>query len=94
MRLGATVTGRMELDAGPGMSIPASALTQIEGQPAVWIVDPKTQTVSLHNVEVQRFDPATVVVSGKVSTDGEVVVTAGVQALHPGQRVRLLGAAS
>jgi membrane fusion protein, multidrug efflux system len=25
---------------------------------------------------------------------GEVVVTAGVQALHPGQKVRLLGASS
>ena len=93
MRLGATVTGRLELDAGLGISIPASALTQIEGKPAVWIVDPSTQTVSLHNVEVQRFDPGTVVVSGGLA-GGEVVVTAGVQALHPGQKVRLLGAAS
>jgi len=93
MRLGATVTGRLELDAGPGISIPASALTQVEGKPAVWIVDPNTQTVSLHSIEVQRFDPGTVVVSGGLE-GGEVVVTAGVQALHPGQKVRLLGAAS
>ena len=93
MQLGATVTGRLELDAGPGIAIPASALTQIEGRPAVWLVDPATQTVSLHNIEVQRFDPGTVVVSGGL-TGGEVVVTAGVQALHPGQKVRLLGAAS
>ena len=93
MRLGATVTGRLELDAGPGVAIPASALTQAEGRPAVWLVDPATETVSLHNVEVQRFDPGTVVVSGGL-TGGEVVVTAGVQALHPGQKVRLLGAAS
>ncbi len=93
MRLGATVTGLLELDAGPGISIPASALTQIEGKPAVWIVDPSAQTVSLHNVEVRRFDPGTVVVSAGL-TVGEVVVTAGVQALHPGQKVRLLGASS
>jgi RND family efflux transporter MFP subunit len=93
MRLGATVTGRLELDAGPGISIPASALTQVDGKPAVWIVDPANQTVSLHNIEVQRFDPGTVVVSGGLA-GGEVVVTAGVQALHPGQKVRLLGAAS
>ena len=93
MRLGATVTGRLELDAGPGIAIPASALTQTEGRPAVWLVDPATETVSLHNVEVQRLDPGTVVVSGGLA-GGEVVVTAGVQALHPGQKVRLLGAAS
>jgi RND family efflux transporter MFP subunit len=93
MRLGATVTGRLELDAGPGISIPATALTQAEGKPAVWIVDPSTQTVSLRNVEVKRFDPGTVVVSEGLE-GGEVVVTAGVQALHPGQKVRLLGASS
>ena len=57
MLLGATVTGRMQLESTPGISIPASALTNIDGQPAVWIVDPSNLTVSLHNVEVQRFDP-------------------------------------
>jgi len=52
-----------------------------------------SQTVSLRNIEVQRFDPGTVVVAGGLE-GGEVIVTAGVQALHPGQKVRLLGAAS
>lgn len=92
MLLGATVTGRMELESAPGVALPASALTRIEGRPAVWLVDPKTQTVSLHNVEVARFDPGTVIVSHGLA-GGEIVVTAGVQALHPGQKVRLLGAA-
>src|SRR5262249_2308867 len=40
MRLGATVTGRMETEAVPLIEIPASALTEFERQPAVWIVDP------------------------------------------------------
>ena len=44
----------------------------------------------MRNVDVLRFDPATVAVSGGLDT-GEIVVTAGVQALHPGQKVRLLG---
>ena len=52
-----------EQEATQGISIPASALTSGNGQPAVWIVDPASLTVSLRNVEVQRFDPATVVVS-------------------------------
>jgi RND family efflux transporter MFP subunit len=91
MFLGATVKGRMQLEAAPSISIPASALTRINGQPAVWLVDPKALTVSLHNVAVERFDPGTVVISQGLD-GGEIVVTAGVQALHPGQKVRLLGA--
>ena len=93
MLLGATVTGRMQQESTPGMSIPASALTSGNSQPAVWVVDPSSLTVSLRNVEVQRFDPGTVVVSQGLA-DGDIVVTAGVQALHPGQKVRLLGAPS
>jgi len=93
MRLGATVTGRMQLESGSGVTIPASALTRIDGQPAVWIVDPSSLTVSLHNVGVQRFDPGSVVLSDGLA-GGEIVVTAGVQALHPGQKVSLLGAPS
>lgn len=93
MRLGATVTGRMELEATPGISIPASALTNSERQPAVWIVDPSSLTVSLRNVDIQRSDPGSVLISRGLD-GGEIVVTAGVQALHPGQKVRLLGAPS
>lgn len=90
MRLGATVTGRMEMDSGPIIEIPATALTNTNRQPAVWVVDPSNRTVSLRNVDVLRFDQATVAVSRGIDT-GDVVVTAGVQALHPGQKVRLLG---
>lgn len=92
MLLGATVRGRMDLEATAGISLPASALTRINGQPAVWLVDPANMTVALHNVEIGRFDPSTVLVSRGLE-GGEIVVTAGVQALHPGQKVRLLGAA-
>ena len=90
MRLGATVTGRMEGDSVPVIDIPATALTKFNSQPAVWIVDPANRTVSIRNVDVLRYDPARVAVSGGLTT-GEVIVTAGVQALHPGQKVRLLG---
>ena len=90
MRLGATVVGRLQTDAVPIIDIPATALTKINQRPAVWIVDPSTNTVSIRNVDVLRFDQARVVVSQGLDT-GEVVVTAGVQALHPGQKIRLLG---
>ena len=92
MRLGATVTGKVKLAAPPGVELPASALTEANGHPAVWVVDPHSHTVSLHNVDVSRYDPGSIVIS-KGLENGEVVVTAGVQVLHPGQKVRLLGAA-
>jgi RND family efflux transporter MFP subunit len=92
MQLGSTVSGSIKLAAPPGVELPASALTEANGQPAVWVVDPQSHTVSLREVDVSRYDPASVVVS-KGLENGEVVVTAGVQVLRPGQRVRLLGAA-
>ena len=93
MRLGATVSGRVQMDTAPVIAIPASALTELNRQPAVWIVDPAKNTVSLRNIELLRFDPGTVVVAHGLDT-GDIVVTAGVQALHPGQKVRLLGPAA
>jgi RND family efflux transporter MFP subunit len=91
MELGSTVTGSIKLSAPPGLEIPASALTESNGHPAVWVVDPQSKTVSLRSVDVSRHDPATVVISQGLET-GEVVVTAGVQVLRPGQKVRVLGA--
>jgi membrane fusion protein, multidrug efflux system len=93
MRLGATVTGSVKLESEPVIAIPASALTELNRQPAVWIVDPKGLTVSLRNVELLRHDPGTVVIAQGLDT-GDIVVTAGIQALHPGQKVRLLGSSS
>lgn len=90
MRLGATVVGRVEREALASFEIPATALTKFNRQPAVWVVDPSSHVVSIRNVEVQRFDQAIVSVSGGL-TVGDIIVTAGVQALHPGQAVRLLG---
>ena len=93
MRLGATVTGRMRLDRGSEVAVPASALTGSEGQPAVWVVDASNMTVALRPIEIARFDQARVLVSRGIEP-GDIVITAGVQALRPGQKVRLLGAPS
>lgn len=91
MRLGSTVTARMKRNAVSGYTIPASALVRSDRQPAVWIVDPKTGTVSARTVEVQEFEPGRVVVASGLNL-GDIVVTAGVQALRAGQKVRLLEA--
>jgi RND family efflux transporter MFP subunit len=89
MRLGSTVTGRMKLDAAAGIGIPATALVRAGGKSAVWVVDPKASTVALRDITVGASDATTVQVASGLNA-GDVVVTAGVQALRPGQKVRLL----
>jgi multidrug efflux pump subunit AcrA (membrane-fusion protein) len=79
----------MRLDSEPKMVVPASALFSLNGQPAVWIVDPEKLTVALRNVRTARFDPDAVIVEHGIET-GDILVSAGVHALHPGQKVRLL----
>ena len=91
MRLGSTVTARMQSDATIGIEIPATALVRADGNSAVWIVDPAALTVSMRNIEVQAQDPDNVQV-GSGLNPGDLVVTAGVHALRPGQKVRLLDA--
>jgi RND family efflux transporter MFP subunit len=90
MRLGSTVTGTVQFNGEPVITIPASALTSHDNHPAVWIVDPEKLTVSLRAIEPLRFEPDAVLVAHGLDA-GDIVVTAGVHALHPGQSVRLLG---
>ncbi|MCU4180023.1 efflux RND transporter periplasmic adaptor subunit [Bosea sp. BH3] len=89
MRLGSTVVGTIELTTAAIISVPASALTQQGLSPAVWIVEPGKSTVSLRSVDVLRFDPGKVILAQGLEP-GETIVSAGIQALHPGQRVRPL----
>jgi len=89
MRLGATVNGVMTTVQDAVIEVPASALTRAEQSPAVWVVDPANQTVALRPVSVKRFGEYLVAIADGLKA-GDVVVTAGVQALHPGQQVRLL----
>jgi len=90
MRLGSTVTGAIALGGTAGIKIPTAALTATGGAPAVWTLDPASNTVALRNVEVVRYELDRVLVSQGLEP-GELVVTAGVQTLRPGQEVRLLG---
>lgn len=87
MRLGSTVTGRMKLDQVLGIEVPAAAVMRSGGKTAVWIVDPKAHTVSTREIVVQSSSPSSVMVASGLG-QGDIVVTAGVQALRPGQKVR------
>jgi RND family efflux transporter MFP subunit len=80
----------------PAAALPAAAITQDKGRPAVWVVQRAasgpTGTVSLLGVSVQGYRNDLVLVSGP--KPGELVVTAGVQKMAPGLRVALPAAAN
>jgi len=92
MRLGMSVVGSVRLTGQQVIPLPASALFEQDGKPAVWVVDPQKGTVDLVKVVLARTDADRVLVANGLA-DGATVVTAGVQLLWPGRKVRLLGGA-
>jgi RND family efflux transporter MFP subunit len=93
MRLGSTVTGGIVLQSPPVISIPGTALIEINGKPSVWVVDSTTSTVSLRPIEIVQYAPTTVIVANGLK-DGELVVTAGIHVLVPGQKVKVVDQSS
>ena len=95
--LGATATLVVERSVGESAAaaIPASAITQDKGKPAVWVVRRTGQepvgTVELLGVNVHGYRNEEVLVSGPPA--GEMVVTAGVHKMAPGLKVAISGAA-
>ena len=89
LRLGQTATVLVELPRAVGITkLPLSALREEQGKSAVWVVDPMRSTVSLQAVQVAGADGNEVVI-GAGLTAGQIVVTAGVHVLSPGQKVKL-----
>ena len=95
--LGATATLVVERPVGEARAaaIPAAAITQNRGQPAVWVVrragSEPVGTVDLLGVNVHGYRNEEVLVSGPPA--GVLVVTAGVQKMAPGLHVALPGLA-
>lgn len=75
--------------AADAMTIPLTALTQVDGKHAVWVVDPNTSTVNLRPVAIGAYREDGVVVRDGLKS-GEVVVTAGVHKLLAGETVRVV----
>jgi RND family efflux transporter MFP subunit len=95
--LGATarLSADQVLSQTPVASLPASALTQSAGAPAVWVVRHSGQepvgTVELVPVQLHGYRNDEALVSGPPA--GVQVVTAGVQKMAPGMKVAVPGAA-
>ncbi len=93
LALGATATLVAEYPAGetPVAMVPASAITQNNGQPAIWVVRPTGSdpagVADLIPVTVHGYRNDQVLVSGP--PPGALIVTAGIQKMAPGLRVAL-----
>ena len=60
-----------------------------DGGTAVWVYDPQAGTVAARSITVAGSNETSVQVASGLNP-GDVVVTAGAQALRPGQKVRPL----
>jgi RND family efflux transporter MFP subunit len=80
-------------DKGAAILLPLTAITRDreKGEPAVWVVDPATSKVGLRTVTIGQYREDGVSVLAGLNP-GDLVVTAGVHKLLPGQQVLLPGA--
>jgi len=90
MTLGSAVIGEWRFRPRKVIILPWSALSSLDGQPAVWLIHPETSSVSLRSIDVARFRTHDVIVSDGLRS-GEMVVTTGAQLLRPNQSVALVG---
>ena len=91
MRLGMTATVAIRIDGeAAGVVVPLTALTEADGAPAVFVVDTDKKTVRRTPVTLAGPVADGIRVAGGLNA-GDMVVTAGVQFLRDGMRVRLPG---
>lgn len=89
MTLGAPVTGSLSLPAVSAVILPWSAMTAQDGKPAVWVLDPKTKSVTSALVQILDYEREKIIISDGLQ-DGQMVVTRGGQMLGEGSIVDLL----
>ena len=94
VQLGQTLTVLVALPRQEGVTkLPLTAVMQQQGQSAVWLVDKASMTVKVQPVTVVGAEGNSVVISQGLDR-GQTVVTAGVHALSPGQKVKFYEAAA
>jgi RND family efflux transporter MFP subunit len=92
LRLGMTASVvAADVDGARAIRLPLTAILHKDGQALVWLIDGKTQAVSLHAVQLGAVHNEQVLVTSGLN-DGDTVVTAGVHLLHSGQIVKAAGA--
>jgi RND family efflux transporter MFP subunit len=88
MTLGAAVTGTGALPSESVFVVPATAMTSLDGNAAVWVLDPASGEVAPRAVTVAAYQTSAVSVSDGLKS-GDRVVVGGTKLLRPGQKVAL-----
>jgi RND family efflux transporter MFP subunit len=87
MRFGMSIGGRWKVGSDPAVALPLSAVFEKDGSPAVWVFDQASGSVALRLVTVSRYETSTAVIADGLAK-GDIVVTAGINTLREGQKVR------
>jgi RND family efflux transporter MFP subunit len=87
-RLGTAISVTLSSAIKPRLELPLTALQEVDGKTRIWVIDPQNQTVAPRDVKVVSRTDSTVVLADGVK-NGERVVTAGVNSLKPGQKVKI-----
>lgn len=92
VRLGSPIVATVHYKPVTTIQLPWSAMASESGQPAVWVIDPKTSAVSLRKIEVAKYANGRFSVRSGLS-EGETVVVNGTKFLAIGETVAYEGAA-
>jgi RND family efflux transporter MFP subunit len=87
-RLGTAIGVTLSSTIKPRIELPLTALQEADGKTRIWVIDLQNATVSPREVQVVSRTDSTMVLASGVKT-GERVVSAGVNSLKPGQKVKI-----
>jgi len=88
LRLGTAISVTLSSSIAQRLELPETAVQEIDGKTQVWRVDVQNKTVNPQPITVLSRDRGVVVVGSGVQA-GERVVSAGVNSLKPGQKIKL-----
>jgi RND family efflux transporter MFP subunit len=87
-RLGTAISVTLSSAIAPRIELPLSALQEADGKTRIWVIDTQSQTVQPRDVTIVSRDADSALLNAGVKP-GERVVSAGVNSLKPGQKVKI-----
>ncbi len=94
VRLGMTATVfTPDVEGAQAIRLPLASIHDLDGKPRVWVVDPATSRVSARAVKLASAQNDYVIIADGLAS-GDIVVTAGANQLHSGQKVKTAGSKS
>jgi len=87
-RLGTAIAVTVSSTIKPRIELPITALQEVDGKTRIWVIDAQNQTVAPRDVNLISRTNGTMILADGVKA-GERVVSAGVNSLKPGQKVKV-----